>query len=239
MDYQRILLKLSGLAFRGKDSIFDFVFADKIVFQIKKLVQLGKKVVIVLGAGNICRAKDFVQHLNKSSQVPLDYSGMLGTMINGLILKELFAKAGMKVGLLSSVDVSARIAPVYNFDSAEKILQDFGALILTGGVGLPNFSTDFAAVLRGKELNVDVVLFGKNGIDGVYSNDPKSDNQAKWIFKVSFHDVIAKKLEFIDFAAAAFGLNEKIDLLVFNLDKENSILNVLKHKGRYSIVTNQ
>ena len=162
----------------------------------------------------------------------------MSTIINGLILKELFRKHGITVGLLSSIDVSAKIAQFYNFELAKKMLAKLKVLILVGGVGLPNFSTDFTAVLKAKELNADVMLFGKHKIDGVYSSDPQSNSTAKWIPKISFDEVVKKKLLFMDISAAAFNINEKIDLIVFDINNNNSIVNALERKGRYSIVTN-
>lgn len=236
--YQRILLKLSGAGFKEKTSIFSFAFALRIVRQIQVLLKAQKQVIIVLGGGNIVRGRDFVNKLGGDSQVSLDHAGMMGTIINGLILKEVFHKHGLSVALLSSIDVSAKIARFYNFEIAKKLLQRFGVLILVGGVGLPNFSTDFTAVLKAKELDVDVILFGKNKIDGIYSTDPQSNKDAKWIPKMSFYEVVQKKLQFMDIAAAAFNINETVDLIVFDINTDQAIINALAHKGRYSLVTN-
>lgn len=236
--YQTILLKLSGASFRAHDSIFSFTFASRIVQQIKTLVAQKKKIIIVLGGGNICRGKQLVQQLSGNSQVPLDHAGMMGTIINGLILKELFRKHQMQVGLLSSINISGKIAQFYNFEVAKTLLDQFGILILVGGVGLPNFSTDFTAVLKAKELDADVILFGKHNIDGIYSADPQVNAKAEWIPKISFDEVVKKKLQFMDISAAAFNINEKVDLIVFDINANNSVLNALAHRGRYSIVTN-
>ena len=236
--YQRVLLKLSGASFKGEDSIFSFQFANHIIGQIKVLLQQKKQVIIVLGGGNIIRGRDFVNKLSPDSQFPLDHAGMMGTIINGLLLKELFHKHQIPVGLLSAIDVSAQVIQFYNFELAKKLLAKYGVLILVGGVGLSNFSTDFTAVLKAKELNADVILLGKYKTDGIYSTDPQNNSQAQWIPKLSFDEVVKKNLQFMDISAAAFNINEKVDLIVFDINTPNSVLNVLEHKGRYSIVTN-
>ncbi len=238
LKYKRCLLKLSGAAFSGKNIFFNFVFAERIIKQVKILKKENREIIIVLGAGNICRARTYVKELSPQSQIPLDYSGMLGTVINGLFLKECFLKQGIKVALLSSIGIDTQIAYSYNFDLANNLLKELKILILVGGIGTPNFSTDFTAVLKAKELNVDVLLLGKNGVDGIYSEDPALNPKATWIEKISYHDVVSRKLNFVDLSAAAFNINEKVDCLVFDINKNNSILEVLKNKGKFSIVSN-
>lgn len=237
MKKKRLLLKISGASFKKDNSFFNIQFATNIVQQIIALIKRNYEIILVTGGGNICRGRDFIARFGTESQVPLDHIGMLSTVINGLFLKEVFKSKKIDAALMSAINVDNRIAFTYNWYHANKLLHKQKVLILTAGIGNPNFSTDFSALLKAKELNVELILIAKYDVDGVYTADPKKDPQAKFINKLSFSELVTKKLEIIDISAAAFNTNARIKLLIFNIHHPNAIMEVLEGRGKYTVVT--
>ncbi|WHP39148.1 MAG: UMP kinase [Mollicutes bacterium] len=178
---RRCVIKLSGAAFGNRSERFDFVFLNALIKQISELLTHNVEIVLVLGGGNICRGKELKKSLPKIKDTAsnFDYAGMLGTVINGLLLQNFFISHGQKTELFSDLLIDEKIVQKYTYKRVNKSLQKHRLSILVGGIGLPNFSTDVATFLKAKELNADIILLGKHRVDGIYSADPHANSEAK------------------------------------------------------------
>lgn len=214
--YRRILLKLSGEALSDGDAgVLNFDFITEIGKVIKKCVEAGVEIGIVVGGGNIWRGRHGIES-NKSRS---DHMGMMATVINGLALQSGFEELGIKTVLQTSFEIKS-IADVYNNAKALEQLSQKTVVIFSGGTGCPYFSTDTAAILRAAEIKADVMMMAKN-IDGIYTADPKKDPSAKRYDKLTYDDILKNGLAAIDSTAAAFGRDNKIPAFVFKLTPEN------------------
>ncbi len=221
--YKRVLLKLSGEALapeNKEDGILDFGFIAEVAAQIKKCVEEGTQVAIVIGGGNIWRGAKGVQVARSRS----DNMGMLATTINSLAVKTGIENSGVPCEVLSALPMD-KIAEYYTCEKAISYLNEGKVVIISGGSGNPYFSTDTAAVLRAAELECEAALFAKN-IDGIYTADPKTDSNAVKIDKLTYTEIIDKNLKAIDISAAAFGRENNVSLIVFGLKETDSIVRV-------------
>lgn len=230
---KRIILKLSGESLKTNNNIFDIKKFTNLCKQIFQLNNLGYEIGIILGGGNIWRG-------NKSKQLNLkqingDYLGMLATLINSLILKENLVNYKLDVELFSSLNVS-QVSKLYTYSEAKKALLNKKIVIFAGGIGLPFFTTDTAAILRAIEVNATMILMGKNGVNGVFDKDPRKNNDAKFYDKITYEKLQAKKLQVMDLTASALAMQHRIKLLIFDINKDNSLLNVLKQKSEFTLV---
>lgn len=217
--YKRVLVKLSGEALKGgADGIFDYGMIDKVTSAVKKCVDMGVQVALLVGAGNIWRGAGGVG-MNRSRA---DHMGMLATMINALALEDALGRAGVKAVALSAIEMH-EFAELYVRDKADKYLSEGTVVILGGGSGNPYFTTDTAAVLRAAELDVDVAVLAKN-IDAVYDKDPRKFSDAKRFDEVTYDYVIDNKLKVIDLAAAALSSDNNIELLLCALEDPENIV---------------
>lgn len=233
--YKRVLLKLSGEALAPQDraeGILNFDFINEVAKQIKKCVDEGTQIAIVIGGGNIWRGAKGVQVTRSRS----DNMGMLATTINSLAVKTGIENAGVPCEVLSALPMD-KIAEYYTNEKAIKYLEKGKVVIISGGSGNPYFSTDTAAVLRAAELECEASLFAKN-IDGIYTADPKIDKNAKKLEKLTYTEIIDNNLKAIDLTAAAFGRENNIDLIVFGLKEENSIVRVCAGEKLGTIISN-
>jgi len=214
--YKRILLKLSGEALAaGADGILNFEFIAEIAQVLKKCREQGVEIGVFVGAGNIWRGRQGVN----MDQTTADHMGMLATTINALALKDAFIRAGMDAEVLSSVNMPP-FANVFMKRSAIEMLKD-KIVIFAGGLGLPYFSTDTAAVHRAAEIEADMVLFAKN-IDAIYTADPRIDPTAIKLDTITYADMLARGLKAMDSTATAFAMENNIPILCFGLaDPEN------------------
>ena len=214
--YNRILLKLSGEALaQGADGILNHEFVDTVSSVLKKCRSEGVQIAIIVGAGNIWRGRQGVN----MDQTTADHMGMLATSINALALKDAFIRAGMDAEVLSSVNMPP-FANIFTKRNAIEMLSD-KIVIFAGGLGLPYFSTDTAAVHRAAEIEADMVLFAKN-IDAIYTADPRIDPTAVKLDKISYSDMLARGLKAMDSTATAFAMENNIPILCFGLaDPEN------------------
>jgi len=218
VKYKRILLKLSGEALAGsKKSGLDFEVINSVCKTVKECVDLGVQIGIVVGGGNFWRGvKDGGDHMDRTRA---DHMGMLATTINALALKDAFIRAGMDAEVLSSVNMPP-FANVFMKRSAIEMLKD-KIVIFAGGLGLPYFSTDTAAVHRAAEIEADMVLFAKN-IDAIYTADPRIDPTAIKLDTITYADMLARGLKAMDSTATAFAMENNIPILCFGLaDPEN------------------
>ena len=214
--YKRILLKLSGEALaQGVDSILNHEFIDTVSSVLKRCRESGVEIAVIVGAGNIWRGR---QGINMD-QTTADHMGMLATSINALALKDAFIRNGMDAEGLSSVNMLP-FAQMFTKRNAIEMLKD-KIVIFAGGLGLPYFSTDTAAVHRAAEIEADMVLFAKN-IDAIYTADPRLDPSAVKLDNITYADMLARGLKAMDSTATAFAMENNIPILCFGLaDPEN------------------
>lgn len=223
IKYKRILLKISGESLAGKNSSgVDHDTVLEISKSVKKCYDLGVEVAIVVGGGNFWRGRS-----NESmDRTRADHIGMLATIMNSLALADALEECGLTVRVQTSVMMQA-IAETYSRNKAIKHLQKGRVIIFGGGTGSPYFSTDTAASLRAAEINAEIILKA-SVVDGVYDCDPNENSNAKKFDTIPLTDVLSKNLKVMDMTAAAMCQDNKIPMLVFNInDPENIVRAVL------------
>ena len=218
--YKRILLKLSGEALQASDGILDFDFIASVADVIKKCVDAGIEVAVLVGAGNIWRGRAG----GKMNRTRADHMGMLATTINSLALQDTFIQCGLDAITMTSVEMNV-FAKFYTPADAVEALENGKVVVLGCGTGAPYFSTDTAAVLRAAEIEADAVLMAKN-IDGVYSADPRKDATAVKYDELTYGEMIAKELGALDLTAAAFCMSNNITSYAFELKDPMNIYRV-------------
>ena len=220
---KRVLLKLSGEALAGsKKTGFDEPTVTKVAYQVKQLIDQGIEVGIVIGGGNFWRGRSS-ENIDRTKA---DQIGMLATVMNCIYVSEIFRSVGMETQVYTPFACGA----FTELFSKDKVLAGFKKGVvsfLAGGTGHPYFSTDTATVLRAIEIEADIILLAKS-IDGVYDSDPKSNPDAKKYDKISIQEVIDQKLGVVDMAASILCMENKMPMLVFGLNEENSIVETMK-----------
>ncbi|WP_324672669.1 UMP kinase [Mycoplasma sp. 888] len=237
IKYQRILLKLSGEGFANKEKhlAIDYDLVQKIALQLKEIVAKGIQVSIVIGGGNFWRGASAEK--NGINRNKADYIGMLATIMNAIALGSGFERVGLKARVQSSLNIDQRVAEYYINEKTIKYLEDGEVVIFAGGTGRPFFTTDTAATLYASEVGAQVILMGKNGTDGIYDSDPKKNPDAKHYDHITYDEILEKKLQVMDLTATSMARDNNINLIVFNLLEENSILNALEGKIKHTEVT--
>lgn len=225
--YKRIVLKLSGEALQGKKSHgIDHSVLNSIARQIKEIRNMNVDVAIVLGAGNIFRGQENVESrgLGMDRSVA-DYMGMLGTLINSLALQDVLEKMSMPTRVMTAIEMQ-RIAEPYIRRRAIRHLEKGRIVIFAAGTGNPYFTTDTAAALRAMEINADAILKATK-VDGVYSADPLKVKEAKKFLRLKYIDVLKRRLKVMDATAISLCMDNKLPIVVFNLNKEGNIKRVI------------
>lgn len=225
--YKRVLLKLSGEALAAKDFPFSLEVLDDIARQVKEIVELGCSVGIVVGGGNICRGRMF-EELG-FDRVESDYTGMLATVINAKFVAESIKKLGIKAKALSAVE--AVNVDLYSVDYANQLMDEGYVLVFGGGVGKPYHSTDTGSAQRALDINAEVILMAKSGVDGVYDSDPKVNPNAKRYDELTFQDILDKNLKVIDSQAAEVCAKGKVEAFVFNMSDKDNIIKAVKQEA--------
>ncbi|GKV67828.1 uridylate kinase [Sporosarcina sp. NCCP-2716] len=220
-NYERIVLKLSGEALAGEQG---FGLSPKIIksvaIQVKEVLDLGIEVAVVVGGGNIWRGK--VGSEMGMDRTTADYMGMLATVMNALALQDAIEKLGAESRVMSSIDMR-QVAEPYIRRKAIRHLEKNRVVIFAAGTGNPYFSTDTTAALRAAEIEADVILMGKNNVDGVYSADPMIDSTAVKYEQLTYLDVISKGLQVMDATASTLCMDNDIPLVVFSIMEEGNI----------------
>jgi uridylate kinase len=225
--YKRIVLKLSGEALQGKKSHgIDHAVLASIAGQIKEIRELKIDVAVILGGGNILRGQENTDSrgLDMDRSVA-DYMGMLATIINGLALQNVLEKMGMPTRVMTAIEMQ-RIAEPYIRRKAIRHLEKGRVVIFVAGTGNPYFTTDTAAALRAMEIQADVILKATK-VDGVYSADPLKVKNAKKFSSLKYIDVLKKNLRVMDATAVSLCMDNKLPIVVFNLNKEGNIKRVV------------
>ncbi|MEG0366452.1 MAG: UMP kinase [Coprobacillus sp.] len=221
MKYKRVLLKVSGEALAGEQGFgINPAIVSDVARQIKDAKDLGVEIAIVCGGGNIWRGKTGSDM--GMERATADYMGMLATVMNGMALQNALEAIGVNTRLLSAIDMK-EVAEPYIRRRAVRHLEKGRIVIFGAGTGSPFFTTDTTAALRAAEVNADVILMAKNGVDGVYSADPKLDPNAKKYDKITYLDVLNEDLHIMDQTAITLCKDNGIDLSVFNMQVDGNI----------------
>ncbi len=235
MQYSRILLKLSGESFSGKEShgINDSVMEDY-AKQIIEVIEKGCEVAIVIGGGNIFRGLSGTE--SGFDRVKGDQMGMLATIINSLALESIISRLGGKALVFTSIRMEP-VGELYNRDRVMEGMKNNTVCILSGGTGNPFFTTDTAAALRAVEIGADVLLKGTR-VDGVYSSDPEKDRRAEKFADISFEEVISKRLKVMDSTAFTMCRENNMPVIVFNMNKPGNLSRLVEGEKIGTLVSN-
>ena len=232
--YKRVLLKLSGEEFGGGKLGVDPDVVSRIANEIAAVAAAGVEIAVVIGGGNFFRGSELRQR--GMNGVRADYMGMLGIVMNCLALQE-FLEQRHVVTRVQTAIAMGQIAEPYVPLRAIRHLEKGRVVIFGAGMGLPFFTTDTVAVQRALETHCDAVLFTKNGVDGVYSADPKIDPTATRYDQLTYGEAISRNLRVIDQTAFTMAQENKIDLIVFGLRPEGNVLRVVQGERIGTLVT--
>lgn len=236
MQYKRILLKLSGEALMGQRQYgIDPNRLKEYAQEIKQVIDKGVEVAIVIGGGNIFRGVAGASQ--GMDRVQGDHMGMLATCINGLALQSALEDEGIHTRLQTAIEIK-EIAEPYIKRRANRHLEKGRVVIFGGGTGNPYFTTDTAAVLRAIEINADAILKGTR-VDGIYTADPEKDKDAVKYENITFKDVIEKGLKVMDMTAFTLSEENKLPIIVFDMNKQGNLLKLVSGENIGTIVDNE
>jgi uridylate kinase len=235
--YKRIVLKLSGEALQGKLGFgIDPAVLDDLAGQIKEVKALGVEVSVVVGGGNIFRGMKTAKATGME-RATADYMGMLATAINGLALQDALERFDVPTRVQTAVEI-AKVAEPYIRRRAIRHLEKGRVVIFVGGIGNPFFTTDTTAALRAMEIGADVVLKATN-VDGIYSDDPATNRQAKKFSTLTFLDVLKKGLQVMDATAISLCMSSNVPIIVFDLHRPGNIKRAVCGEDVGTTVINQ
>jgi uridylate kinase len=220
----RVLLKLSGEALMGDNSFgISPEIIDQIVLEIKKILEKNIQLAIVIGGGNIFRGISLGdQGMTRATG---DYMGMLATVMNSLALEDAFNKNNIVTRVQSAININQIVEPYVRAKSLQYLTEN-KVVIFSGGTGNPFFTTDTAAALRASEIDADIMIKATK-VDGIYTDDPNKNNKAKKLDKVTFDEVISKKLKVMDATAFTLCREQSMPVGVINIFKPNSLYNFI------------
>jgi len=231
--YKRVLLKLSGEAFLGDRQYgIDPKFSEEMADQIKKALKTGVEIAIVIGGGNIFRG--YAASTKGMDRATADYMGMIATVMNALALQDALEKKSVYTRVLSAIDMP-KVAEPFIRRRAERHMEKGRVVIFAAGTGNPYFSTDTAAALRAVEMHCDVLLKATK-VPGVYDKDPVKYKDAKKYAKLSYEEVLKKKLKVMDLSAVTLAMENELPIVVFDLLAKNSIVNAVSGKSKGTTV---
>lgn len=220
--YKRVLLKLSGEALKeDSDAILSANALANMAEMVKQIHDSGIQVCIVIGAGNIWRGK--IAKDAGMDQFEADYMGMMGTVINAVALSTKLKLLGVPSLVTTAIGPVPEINVPYSIETADQAMNEGKVVFLSGGTGKPYFTTDTAATMRAIELNVDAILMGKNGVEGVYDKDPRKDPTAKFFPVITYQEMIKLNLQIMDQTALELIKDKDIKVRVFRMDATNFI----------------
>ena len=237
VKFKRVLLKLSGEALMGNSAFgIDTHILNIISSQIKKINDLNIEVAIVVGGGNFWRGSS--AEAAGMDRATADYAGMLATIINALALQDTLENHGIVTRTQSAITIQA-IAEPHIRRRAIRHLEKKRVVIFAGGTGNPYMTTDTAAALRAIEIGADVLLVAKNKVDGVYDSDPRKNPQAKKYHFLTHMEAINLQLEVMDMTAFSLCQQNRLPIIVFDLQEKDSILRVVEGEDIGTIVSNE
>lgn len=231
-SFNRVVLKLSGEALAGNKQMgIDMDTMDTMAKVIKRIVDLGVEVSIVVGGGNFWRGRD--ARLN--DRAASDYVGMLGTVMNAISLQDALESNGVVTRVQTAIEMRA-VAEPYIRRKAIRHLEKKRVVIFAAGSGNPFFSTDTTAALRAAEIDADVILLAKKGTDGIYTSDPNINPDSKKYDQLSYKEILNQNLKIMDATATSLCMDNNIPLIVFGIDDPENIFDVVVGKDIGTIV---
>ena len=230
--YKRILIKLSGEALAGERGVgIDIKTVQNMAQEIKEVHELGIEIALVIGGGNLWRGEPAAEA--GMDRVQADYTGMLGTVMNALVMADSLQQVGVDTRVQTAIAMQ-QVAEPYIRGRALRHLEKDRIVIFGAGIGSPYFSTDTTAALRAAEIEADAILMAKNGVDGV----PKKDASAVKFEELTHRDVINKGLRIMDSTASTLSMDNDIDLVVFNMNEPGNIKRVVFGENIGTTVSN-
>ena len=223
--YKRVLLKLSGEVFGGGSVGLDPDVVHGIARQIAEVVSAGVQVAVVIGGGNFFRGAELQQR--GMDRARADYMGMLGIVMNCLALQDFLEKQGVETRVQTAITMG-QVAEPYIPRRAIRHLEKGRVVIFGAGAGMPFFSTDTVAAQRALETHCDIVLMGKNGVDGVYTADPREDPSATKLDSITYAEALQRGLRVADATAFALCMENKMPMIVFGMQGDGNIAAVLR-----------
>jgi uridylate kinase len=232
--YKRVMLKFSGETLAGPDGHgIDPAQADMIAQRVVKINEMGVELSMVVGAGNLWRgAQGLARGMDRATA---DYMGMLGTVMNAMLLMDAIERAGVDTRVLTAIEMRA-VAEPYIRRRAIRHLEKGRVVIFGGGTGNPFFSTDTAAALRAVEIGAEVLIKATK-VDGIYDSDPVTNPDAKLFEKISYYDFINNRYEVMDTTAVTLCMENKLPIMVLNFWKDESLERALQGKPEGTMVT--
>ncbi len=229
---KRVLLKLSGEALAGdRGTGFDEPTVMKVASQVKTLIGQGMEIGIVIGGGNFWRGRSG----GKLDRTKADQIGMLATVMNCIYVSDIFRSVGIGTAVMTPF-VCGAFTELFSKDKVMEYFAQGKAVFFAGGTGHPYFSTDTATVLRAVEIEAEMILLAKS-VDGVYDSDPKDNPDARKYKEISIQEVIGRKLGVVDLAASVLCMENRMPMLVFGLNQEDSIVNTVNGTLDGTVVT--
>ena len=223
--YKRILIKLSGEALAGEKGVgIDLTTVQTIAKEIAEVHSSGVEIALVIGGGNLWRGEPAAAA--GMDRVQADYTGMLGTVMNALVMADSLQQYGVDTRVQTSIPMQ-NVAEPYIRGRALRHLEKNRIVIFAAGIGSPYFSTDTTAALRAAEIDAEAILMAKNGVDGVYNADPKKDANAVKFDELTHGEVIKRGLKIMDATASTLSMDNDIDLVVFNMNEAGNIKRVV------------
>lgn len=235
--YRRVLIKLSGEALAGEKGVgIDIPTVQKIAREIEEVHDTGVEIALVIGGGNLWRGEPAAEV--GMDRVQADYTGMLGTAMNALVMADCLKQVGVDTRVQTAISMH-QVAEPYVRGRALRHLEKRRIVIFAAGTGSPYFSTDTTAALRAAEIDAEAILMAKNGVDGVYNADPKKDPTAVKFSELTHVEVIHKGLKIMDSTAATLSMDNDIDLIVFNMNEPGNIKKVVLGEAIGTTVSNK
>src|SRR5215813_7488547 len=231
---RRVVLKLSGEVFGNGKVGVDPDVVQALARQIATVVRRGLQVAVVLGGGNFFRGAELQER--GMDRPRADYMGMLGTVMNCLALQDFLEKEGIETRVQTAISM-AQVAEPYIPRRAIRHLEKGRVVIFGAGAGMPYFTTDTVAAQRALEIHADIVLMSKNGVDGVYTADPRTDPTARKLDTVTFDDAIGEGLRVMDTAALALCRDNKLPMLVFGADGPDTVIRAIEGEKIGTLIT--
>nr|WP_076388837.1 UMP kinase [Vaginimicrobium propionicum] len=231
--YNRVLLKLSGEAFGGGQLGVDPKIISSVAKEISEVVTGGTQVAVVVGGGNYFRGAELTQ--GGMDRDRADYIGMLGTVMNALALQDFCEKIGVATRVQTAITMG-QVAEPYIPRRAERHLEKGRVVIFGAGTGMPYFSTDTVAAQRALEIGADVLLMAKNGVDGVYDADPRSNQDARKFDELTYDEFLTRDLKVADATAISLARDNNLDMVFFRLDQPGNIARAVNREGIGTLV---
>jgi len=232
--YRRVVLKLSGEALGNGQLGVDPDVVSRLAGQIAEVVREGVQVCVVMGGGNFFRGAELSRR--GMDRARADYMGMLGTVMNCLALQDFLEQRGIDTRVQTAITMG-QVAEPYVPRRAIRHLEKGRVVIFGAGLGAPYFSTDTTAAQRALEVHADVVLMSKNGVDGVYTADPRTDSAARKLDEISYADALRQRLKVVDATSFSLCMDNRLPMIVFGMDASDSVARAVRGERIGTLVT--